>query len=137
MTADSCPASEGERPRVLIVDDHALSNRVMTLVLRIRGFQSIAVTSEAQALVSIEEFQPDVVILEWANRHGRTVEQAARFRRLAGRRIAIIVVTHEATKPGVEVLGHVDGYFTKPVALESLEQTIHRATARIQRSGVG
>jgi CheY-like chemotaxis protein len=131
MTALAITARNGAKPRVLIVDDHALSNRAMTLVLRMHGFPCIAVTSEVQALASIEEFRPDVVILEWAKRLEREVEQAARIRgraRASGQTIAIVVVTHEATRPCAEVLGNVDGYFTKPVVLECLEQAILRVT---------
>lgn len=128
------------RPRVLIVDDHVLSNRVMTLVLRSRGFPCVAATNEAHALVLVEEFAPDVVLLEWASRTDREVERAARIRRLAaagGRSVAIIVVTHEPVCPPSEILGNVDGYFTKPVILERLEQAILSVTALSPRTQVG
>lgn len=131
MRARESPAGN-DKPRVLIVDDHTLSNRVMTLVLRMRGFPCMAVTSEAQALASIEEFRPDVVILDWAKRRDRDVEQTARIRRRAqagGQTVAIVVVTQEIARPSAEVLGYVDGYFTKPVVLESLEQAILSTTA--------
>jgi two-component system, OmpR family, response regulator len=140
MTASEPLASEGRNPRVLLIEDHALSNRVMTLVLRMRGFSCKAVTSETQALAAIEDFKPDVVILEWANRWDREVERAARIRahaRAVGVPVAIIVVTHEVARPSADVLGNVDGYFTKPVVLESLEQAILRVTAPIHRAQVG
>lgn len=95
------PAHE-RNPRVLIVDDHVMSNRVMTLVMRSRGFPCIAATNEAEALVLVEEFRPDVVLLEWANRMNREVERVARIRSLAaagGRSVAVIVVTHEPVCP--------------------------------------
>lgn len=130
----------GDKPRLLIVDDHAGSNRVMTLVLRMRGFPCVAVTSEAQALASLEEFRPDVVILEWANRMGREVEQVVRIRgsaRAGGYAVAVVVVTHEHARPSLEVLGTVDGYFTKPVTLESLEQTLLRLSASVHCAAIG
>ena len=121
--------SDGAKPRVLIVDDNALSSRVMTLALRAHGFSCFGVASEADALKYIDAFETDVVILEWADRAERRVDEATRIRvhaRAAGRSVAIIVVTQEFERPSNEVLGVIDGYFTKPVVLETLEQAIVR-----------
>ncbi len=118
-----------DRPRVLIVDDHEGSNQVMTLVLRLRGFPCVAVTNETRALAIIEEFRPDVVILEWASRMDREVERATRIRRAARNKLAIVVVTQEPAAPCPQVLATIDGYFTKPVVLDSLEQTLLRVVS--------
>lgn len=86
-------------------------------------------TTEAAAVKSIDELAPDVVILEWANRTERRVEQAARLRAHAlamGHRLRIVIVTQEYETPSAAVLSAVDAYFTKPVALESLEEAIVR-----------
>lgn len=121
------PSNDHLKPRVLIVDDCTLSNRVMVVALRIHGFPCHAVTSEAAAMKAIDEFRPDVVVLEWASRTERRVDQAARLRshaRASGRRLAVIVVTQEYEHPTAIELAALDGYFTKPVALEKLEETI-------------
>lgn len=120
----------GTKPRVLVVDENALSNSVMTLALRVHGFPCFGVASAADALTYIDAFEPDVVILEWADRVERRVDEATRIRfhaRAAGRSVAVIVVTQEYERPSTEVLGSLDGYFTKPVVLESLEQMIIKA----------
>lgn len=124
------------KPRVLIVDESTISNRVMVLALQMHGFPSLAVTNEADAMKSIDEFEPDVVILEWAHRIERRVEEAARLRshsEASGRALAVIVVTHESNSPSLKVLDTVDGYFTKPVVLPSLEETILRVGHRQAR----
>lgn len=136
----STPAASAEKRRVLIVDDDARSSEAMALVFRLRGFPCIAVASEAHAFASMEDFRPDVVILEWASRTKREVERARRLRAFAearGRTVTIIVVTHEITLPPADALSSVGAYFTKPVVLERLEQTIETLTAPIQRARAG
>lgn len=117
------------KPRVLILDDDALSNRVIVLALRMHGFPCHAVTREVDALAAIEEFDPAVVILEWADRMQRRANEVARIRAHAasrGRSVRIIVVTFEHLPPSPELLDTLDGYFTKPIMLVNLEEMILR-----------
>jgi DNA-binding response OmpR family regulator len=115
------------KPRVVLIDDHAQSNRVMMIALRMHGFTCKAVETVADALAAMGSFRPDVVLLEWASRFERHVDRARRIRERAvetGRSLAIVVVTHEPERPPADVLAMVDGYLTKPVRLEQLEEAI-------------
>lgn len=124
-------ATRGQRPelsrctRVLVVDEHALSRKVVALMLKMSGHETLAVASVADALDSIVTFGPDVVVLEWVFRRapeiGRGLAATMRARSAElGRALNVIVASHADQPPTFLDEEEVDAYLTKPVAPQVL-----------------
>lgn len=116
--------------RILIVDAHEPSRLVIAIHLRLRGYQCIAVASYEEALRTIDEFRPNVIVIEWATRAGRHIDLVDGLRSHAARVDAvprIVVVTHEHEAPNASALATVDAYFKKPVDFPILEEFIRSA----------
>jgi len=121
------PASRDSHLRVLVVDEHEQSRLVIAVALRLRGYGCLAVSSGTEALTALAEFQPHVLLLEWASRAGRRPELVTELRALAAAEectLRIIVTTFEVDTPAPEVLVDIDAYLTKPFTFDVLEATI-------------
>lgn len=125
--------------RVLIVDDHPLSRNSVALMLKLRGYDVLAVATAEEALASITTFAPDVVVLEWAFRgmpeRGRGLSATMRTRSaLLGRALSVIVTSHVDEPHGFRDEEDVEAYFTKPVAPHVLDSAITSALAARTRT---
>ena len=110
--------------RILMIEDHAISRRVMCYVLGLRGHVCEAAESGRTALAAIDRFEPDVAILEWSLRDGsgRGLAQELRARSVArGRPLAIVAVSTSDEPDGFRGREGIDAYFTKPAIIEEIE----------------
>lgn len=49
-------------PRIMIVDDERTIADTLAMILQLKGHETVAVYSAEQAVATIEEFEPDVVL---------------------------------------------------------------------------
>lgn len=63
----------GERRRALIVDDEAVFRTLITSAVSDFGFEARAIGSAHELADALEEFDPDIVMLDLALGKGRTV----------------------------------------------------------------
>lgn len=116
--------------RILIVDDDPVSARLATAVLSASGFLVDASLDARQALPKIEEFDPDVVMLDLMM-PGRDGFELCRLIRVNPRmmRISVIIVTGlldlDARQRGISC-GATD-YLTKPWQPEDLVLRVRNA----------
>ncbi|MCB1087572.1 MAG: response regulator [Verrucomicrobiae bacterium] len=116
--------------RVLIVDDDAVSARLVTAVLSASGFLVDAALDGRQALPKIEEFDPDVVLLDLMM-PGRDGFELCRLIRVNPKmiRISVIIITGvldlDARHRGISC-GATD-YVTKPWQPEDLVLRVRNA----------
>ncbi len=118
--------------RILIVDDHAVVRRGLTMVLSLqRDFVVVGEAgSAAAALHMAETLQPDLVLLDLAlpDRSGGAV--APELRRVAPRsRILVLSGAQDARLVQAAVEAQVDGYVPKEVTPAELADAIRRVAA--------
>ena len=54
-----------DQPHVLLVEDEPAQREVLTYNLEAEGFDVAKVDNGDEALVMVDEVQPDVIILDW------------------------------------------------------------------------
>jgi len=115
--------------RLLIVDEYVPSRTVLLIALRMRGHECLGVGSAADALASVDTFEPSVILLEWDFRDGtgRGLSDRLRTRsRSCGRSLVVIVVSVTNEPPGFLLHDSADEYLTKPAHAELIESAFER-----------
>lgn len=108
------------RTKILIIDDELPYVRFLERVLRrvrIENFRST--TDSVDALSLFEEFQPDLVLIDWlmGDVHGRPIVEQLRALIPAGGFVPIVVLMEEVT-PGIRQLALASGaneFIAKPI----------------------
>jgi two-component system, sensor histidine kinase and response regulator len=130
-TAD--PGKAGPRPRVLIVEDDEVNQRVAAFLVEKRGF-SPAVVATGEAAVEAVLAEPFAAVLMDCQMPGFDGFAAtARIRELEppGRRTPIIAMTAN-TNPGARercLSSGMDDYVAKPITGDDLDRVFRRHTA--------
>lgn len=118
----------GRRPRVALVDDDPGLLRLLTIRLKSEGFEVAACESAAQALVSVKNFRPDVIVtdLRMAQMDGIGLLHELQRRHPA---MPVILMTAHGTIPdAVEATkGGAFAFLTKPVEKEQLLEQLEKA----------
>ncbi|HUS22890.1 MAG TPA: response regulator [Aeromicrobium sp.] len=119
---------------VLIVEDDLRLARTVTISLRARGYEARAATNGSQALALVEEFTPDVIVLDLGLPDMDGTELIGRLR--AWTDVPIVVLSgrsESADKVDALDLG-ADDYVTKPFEIDEL---LARLRALVRRVGSG
>ena len=114
--------------RILNIDDSTVNNMLMENLLSTLGYETYSILEGSDVLESIEEFKPDLIILDMMmpNESGLDVLEEIRAQ---GIDIPVIVVTalrDEALKKRAMQMGVVE-YQAKPVKMATLKASIERA----------
>jgi DNA-binding response OmpR family regulator len=107
--------------KILIVDEHAASLAVLSLVLKSRGYTCESAMTAADALTCAAKFQPHVVIYEWDLHSGGGSGLATRLREVAATITNVIALSVRDEPAHFRQSERVDAYATKPVDLTALE----------------
>jgi two-component system, OmpR family, response regulator len=127
-------SENGQRPRVLVVDDEPNILDVITMALRYESFEVATAANGREALAGVREFRPHVILLDIMLPDMEGFEVA---RRLGADRSDLPIVfltardTTEDKIRGLTTGG--DDYVTKPFSLEEL---IARIRAILRRAGL-
>jgi PAS domain S-box-containing protein len=129
--AGSAPArtasADGQKPRLLLVEDHAETARALSLLLERRGYQVRAESSVAQGLKAIEEGTFDLIICDLGLSDGTGFDfLAAARKKVATPAIALTGFGMQQDVERAEAAGFA-AHLTKPVNLQKLEATIWSA----------
>ena len=118
----------GRRPRVALVDDDPGLLRLLTIRLKSEGFEVAACESASQALQSVKNFHPDVVVtdLRMAQMDGIGLLRELQRRHPA---MPVILLTAHGTIPdAVEATkSGAFAFLTKPVEKEQLLEELEKA----------
>jgi two-component system OmpR family response regulator len=123
----------GSRPtRVLVVDDEPNISALLSQTLRLVSFDVRVASSGHGALITVEDFEPDLVILDVMLPDLDGFEVARRLR-AAGRAVPVLFLTaRDALEDRISGLtAGADDYVTKPF---SLEEVVLRVRAILRRS---
>jgi two-component system, OmpR family, response regulator len=127
-------SENGQRLRVLVVDDEPNILDVISMALRYESFEVATAANGREALAAVREFRPHVILLDIMLPDMEGFEVA---RRLGADRAGIPIIfltardTTEDKVRGLTMGG--DDYVTKPFSLEEL---IARIRALLRRTGV-
>src|SRR5262245_49425963 len=124
--------------KILIVDDEPAIRRFLKASLESEGFQIVAAETAAQALSSVAQAKPDLMILDLGlpDQDGLDVIRQVR----AGNPLPIVVLSVRSDEPGkVAALdAGADDYMVKPFGVEELLARVRTALRhRLQQKGLG
>jgi len=126
----------GEPParaaRVLVVDDEPNISALLSATLRLVEFEVRVVDTGHRALVAIEEFEPDLVVLDVMLPDLDGFDVAKRLRATGSRVPVLFLTARDAVEDRISGLSAgADDYVTKPF---SLEEVVLRIRAILRRS---
>jgi len=118
--------------RVLIVDDEPSITDAVATALRYEGFDTCEIASGRAAVSAIDEFRPDLIILDVML---PDLDGLAVARRLRDRRVPVPVIflsAKDATEDKIAGLALGDDYVTKPFSLAELVARVQTVLRRTQ-----
>lgn len=123
------------KPYALIVEDEPALVELIKYNLIKEGYEVTVATDGEEALLTIEERQPDIVLLDWMLPKLAGIEVARRLRSKAStRNLPIIMLTARAEETdrirGLDV--GADDYMTKPFSMSELTARIRAVMRRIR-----
>lgn len=121
-------ADGGGKARVLVVDDERIICATIAKYLNKIGYDAMAVTSGSEALAIMEEFRPDVVIIDYKmpGLNGLDTIRKIRETRFDGCIVIATASEVELIRGAGENLG-VSEFISKPISLDTLRTIIERA----------
>lgn len=123
------------KPNVLVVEDEDALATLLRYNLEKEGFEPIIAGDGEEAMIALEERQPDVVVLDWMLPKISGVEVCRRMRsRRETRNIPIIMLTARGEESdrirGLET--GADDYIVKPFSMAELMARIRAVLRRIR-----
>lgn len=118
-------------PKVLIVDDEHACRDSLRLLLSLEDFDIRMASSGDEAIDIAEEFQPDVVIVDWLLRNGMDgldVVVALRERNPSVQAVVVTGYPSDELEDRIKALPDAQ-YLAKPFAPDELIAATHRAAA--------
>ena len=120
---------------ILIVDDEAPNREMIAVALEMAGYDCVEAANSQEALASIVDRQPDLMLLDWMLPGSTGIELARRLKRdELTAQIPIIMLTAKGEEDnkiqGLEV--GADDYITKPFSPREL---VARLKAVLRRAG--
>ncbi len=124
------PGDSGVSPRVLVVDDNAVNQRVAVRMLERLGLQIDVATNGVEAVRMVREQKYDAVFMDcqMPEMDGYAATREIRLAERPGEHVAIVAMTAEAIAGAQEQCfsAGMDAYIAKPVKLEDLSRAIQQ-----------
>src|ERR671934_1897685 len=121
--------------RVLVVDDEPSITDAVATALRYEGFETREVATGRAAEKAIDEFRPDLVVLDVMLPDLDGFEIARRLRDGRHRTPVIFLTAKDATEDKVAGLAIGDDYVTKPFSLAELVARVRTVLRRTRAEG--
>jgi two-component system phosphate regulon response regulator PhoB len=129
-----------DQPSVLVVEDEPAQREVLVYNLEAEGFEVAKAENGDDALVLVEETQPDVIILDWMLPGVSGIEICRRLKtKSATRAIPVIMLTARSEEAdrvrGLET--GADDYVVKPYSVIELMARVRTQLRRVRPASVG
>ncbi len=126
--------------KVLVVEDEEAISHLLKYNLTAEGFEVSIVDDGDEALMAAEDFQPDIILLDWMLPHVSGIEICRQLRaRSETRNIPVIMLTARAEEEdrlrGFEK--GADDYVTKPFSMKELVARIQAVLRRANPAAAG
>lgn len=123
------------KTRILVVEDEEALSTLLDYNLRKEGFKTNVVADGDEALHKVEDFSPDLIVLDWMLPNTSGIEICRRLRsKSETQNIPIIMLTARAEEVdrirGLET--GADDYLTKPFSTDELIARIRAVLRRIR-----
>lgn len=119
--------------KVLVIEDEEAISHLLKYNLTAEGFEVSIVDDGDEALMAAEEFQPDIILLDWMLPNVSGIEICRQLRaRDETREIPVIMLTARAEEED-RLRGFdkgADDYVTKPFSMKELVARIHAVLRR-------
>ncbi|MGL4310278.1 MAG: phosphate regulon transcriptional regulator PhoB [Paracoccaceae bacterium] len=127
-------------PKVLLVEDEPAQREVLAYNLEAEGFNVVQCDNGEEALVLVEEEQPDLIILDWMMPHLSGIEVCRRLKmRPETTRIPVIMLSARSEEVdrvrGLET--GADDYLVKPYSIPELMARVRVQIRRVRPSSLG
>ena len=125
---------------VMIVEDNELNMKLFNDLLRANGYDTLLMRNGHEALASLKEQRPDLIIMDIQLPEISGLEVTKRIKQDENlRAIPVIAVTAFAMKGDEERIlqGGCEGYLSKPISVTTFIQTVKTYLGDAQRSGGG
>ena len=121
---------QGNRGRILVVDDDAALSEMLTIVLRNEGFEPRICATGDRALADFREFRPDLVLLDLMLPGKDGIDVCREIRAESGLPIVMLTAKSDTIDVVVGLESGADDYVVKPFKPKEL---IARIRARVRR----
>ena len=129
-----------DQPSVLLVEDEPAQREVLAYNLEAEGFGVAKVDNGDEALIMVDEVQPDVIILDWMLPGVSGIEICRRLKSKSGtRNIPVIMLTARSEEAdrvrGLET--GADDYVVKPYSVIELMARVRTQLRRVRPASIG
>ena len=129
-----------DHPNILLVEDDPSQREVLTYNLQAEGFKVICADNGEDALLLVEEEEPDLILLDWMMPNLSGIEVCRRLRsRLETRSIPIIMLSARSEEMdkvrGLEI--GADDYLVKPYSVVELIARVRAQLRRTRAASIG
>jgi len=120
-------------PRILVVDDEPSIVDAVATALRYEGFEVDEATGGRDALRSVAEREPDLVVLDWMLPDLEGIEVGRRMRERGFKSAILFLTAKDTIENKVEALrAGGDDYVTKPFSLAEIVARVQAILRRTQ-----
>lgn len=128
------------KPRVLVVEDEPAQREILIYNLESEGFEVFRAGTGDEALLLVDEDQPDVILLDWMLPGVSGIEICRRLRaRTSTRSVPIIMMSAKSEETdrvrGLET--GADDYVVKPFSIAELIARVRTQLRRVRPATVG
>ena len=127
-------------PHVLVVEDEPAQREVLAYNIHAEGFEVTTVASGDEALMSVKETAPDVIILDWMLPNVSGIEVCRQLKAAADTANIPIIMLSARSEENDKVRGleiGADDYVTKPYSIAELLARLRTQLRRVRPSTVG
>ena len=113
--------------RILVIDDEAKFCSIVSTFLTERGYEVATASSGSEALVHVERFRPDVILMDvvMPGLSGLELLKLVRDRAFPPR-VIMVTATDEVQVAQQAIQDGAEAYMCKPVSFDELERAISR-----------
>ena len=132
--------SPSRKPVVLVVEDEAAQREILQYNLRAGGFAVVLAETGNEALLKVEEEQPDLILLDWMLPNVSGIELCRQLKaRRRTRAIPVVMLSARGEEPdrvrGLET--GADDYVVKPYSMAELMARLRTQLRRTHPAAAG
>ncbi|MEX0318323.1 MAG: phosphate regulon transcriptional regulator PhoB [Ruegeria sp.] len=129
-----------DQPTVLVVEDEPAQREVLAYNLEVEGFRVSRAGSGDEALLLVDEDNPDIIVLDWMMPNLSGIEVCRRLKSRAETRSIPIIMLSARSEEVDKVRGletGADDYVVKPYSVVELMARVRTQLRRVRPSTVG